>query len=113
MFRYSLLVTRVSLLEFNCVFLKYMFQCHGGFFLYCFFVRFRFTQCNNKYCTVAQSSGHPYFSANNRTRTVCLPGRPGIFLFLKYDTYGATVEYNTADFHYCQPVSHYTYPNQG
>ena len=21
-----------------------------GFFLYCFFVRFRFTQCNNKYC---------------------------------------------------------------
>ena len=27
MSRYSLLVTRVSLLEFNCVFLKYMFHC--------------------------------------------------------------------------------------
>ena len=25
--RYSLLVTRYSLLEFNCVFLKYMFHC--------------------------------------------------------------------------------------
>ena len=28
MSRYSLLVTRVSLLEFNCVFLKYMFHCY-------------------------------------------------------------------------------------